>query len=398
MNDATRHYIAQHRTDDVRKLALQGCKDPAVEMQEALTQIAGWQQACRKLPRWAATEGVEYPPHLALEQCSSEITADYKAELVGQLPPHQHLTDLTGGLGIDCSTLATRFARATYVERQELLCRLATHNFPLLGVPHITVCQADGVEYLKQMAPCDWIYLDPARRSSHGGKVVALTDCEPDVTRMESLLVEKGTHVLVKLSPMLDLTQALHTLKHVRAAHIVAVDHECKELLLQLGQGSPLPPDEVPVHCIHLSHRHPMQQLVFCRKEEQEAVPRYAAEIKSYLYEPHAALLKGGAYQLLTHRYAVEKLHPNSHLYTSDTYVADFPGRRFRVACWDGFGKQALKSVLTDERRGNLTVRNFPLTADALRKKLRLADGGDSYYFATTLLRGDKVLVRCHAV
>lgn len=409
LNDATRRFILAHRTENVRELALRGCRDAEVDLREALVQIAGWQQARTKLPRWAATEGLLYPPHLSMEQCSSELTALYKKGIIlrqrrseeAQQPPSAgvavttSLTDLTGGLGIDFSTLAPLFARATYVERQELLCGLAEHNFPLLGLKDCRICRADGVEYLQAMEEAvDWIYLDPARRNQQGGKVVAIADCEPNAVQLEPLLLQKSRHVMLKLSPMLDLTRALQELHSVETAYVVAVDGECKELLLILGPQPPQRKEELPITCVNLRSVDKAEELTFSKAEEQQAPLQLAQEPMAYLYEPHAALLKAGAFCLLTQRYPVKKLHPNSHLYTSAEPLPHFPGRRFRITGWSTLGKRELKPLLADLKSANLTVRNFPLTTDALRRKLKLADGGPTTLFATTLQGEKHILIK----
>lgn len=394
LTEETLQFIRLHRTDDVRSLALQAGRHPSVDMPAAVTQIAGWKAARTKIPTWAATDGILYPPHLSMEQCSSELTADYKAAIVAQAGGERHsLTDLTGGFGIDFSALAAKFERADYVERQEVLCELAHHNFPLLGLKHATVHQADATEYLQGMEPVSWLFLDPARRDGHGGKTVAIADCEPDAARLEPLLLAKAGRVLLKLSPMLDLAQALHTLKHVVQAHVVAVGGECKELLLVLAADAALQPDKVPICCVNLPAA--ANVFTFSRQEEQNAPCIYADAPRAYLYEPHAALLKAGAFRSLASIYKVEKLHPNSHLYTSDTPVEGFPGRTFRIDGWGGFGKREVKELLKGENKANLTVRNFPASVAELRKRLKLSEGGNIYLFATTLADGQKVLIRC---
>ena len=204
----TIRFIEENARADVRSLALQAKKYPKVDMAMAVVQIAGRQIAEAKVPTWYRTEGLLYPKHLSMEQCSSEATAIYKASLV----EGDTFADLTGGFGIDCSFLSRKFKKTDYVERQAELCELAKHNFPLLGL-NIDVHHEDGVEYLKQMNPVDVLFLDPARRDGHGGKTVAITDCEPDVSALEDLLVEKAQKVVVKLSPMLDLSLALKDLK-----------------------------------------------------------------------------------------------------------------------------------------------------------------------------------------
>ena len=251
LSQDTLRFIREHRRDDVRSLALQARRYPSVDMPAAITQISGWQIAKEKIPAWAENEHILYPAHLSLEQCSSQATAQYKAEIITNLlhteqeHPAQNstpasagtFTDLTGGFGIDCAFLSSRFGHATYVERQETLCQIAAHNFPVLGLNHISVCHADSVRHLQEMEPVDCIFIDPARRDGHGGKTVAIGDCEPDIAALEELLLRKARHVLVKLSPMLDLTLALNDLKHVREAHIVSVGNECKELLLLLDKA-----------------------------------------------------------------------------------------------------------------------------------------------------------------
>lgn len=392
LSPETLAFIDSHRGDDVRTLALQAKKYPAVDMAEAVVQIAGYQIAEKKVPLWAQTAGIRYPQHLSMEQCPSEVTARYKASLVSG----DTLTDLTAGWGVDCSFLARNFRCADYVERQETLCRIAAHNFPLLGLPHVRIHCADAVEYLQSMEPVDCLFLDPARRDSHGGKTVAIAECEPDVCRLEPLLVEKGKTVMIKLSPMLDMASALRDLQYVRRIHVVSVNNECKELIILLRKA----PDEeeaaageVIISCEQVVNNSVHQHFQFTFSEEKSAGCPLAESVGNYLYEPGAALLKAGPYRLLATRYGVEKLHPNSHLYTSSGLV-DFPGRRFRVTAVSRFGKKDLKVLLEGVEKANLTVRNFPSSVAELRKKLKLKEGGDTYLFATTLASGEKVLIR----
>lgn len=392
LSDATLRFIREHRHDDLNQLALQAHRHPDVDIQAALTQLAGRQAAAVKLPRWAAVEGILYPPRLSLEQCSSDATAAYKVSIVAGCTGQGRFADLTGGLGVDCAALAAHFPQATYVERQEELCALAAHNFPLLGVSHVQVHRADCTTFLQQMPPVDWIFIDPARRDTHGGKTVSIDRCEPDVAQLEEALLAKANRVLVKLSPMLDLSLALHQLHRVAAAHVVSVDNECKELLLVLDREVSVPADDVPVCCVNLGTRS-STPLVFTRNGEQQAVCSYASEPGRYLYEPNASLLKAGAFRSVASIYKVEKLHPNSHLYTSDTPVAGFPGRTFRLTGHCNFHKKEVSRLLGGERRANLAVRNFPSTVAQLRKQLKLAEGGDRYLFATTLADGRKVLL-----
>lgn len=384
LSPETLRFIKEHQQDDVRQLALQARKHPLVDMPAAIVQIAGRQIAAEKIPSWQAVEGILYPRHLSLEQCSSELTARYKATLA----TGESMTDLTGGFGIDCAFLATGFGQATYVERQTELCEIASHNFPLLGLNHITVCNEDGVKHLQEMAPVDCIFIDPARRNEHGGKTVAIADCEPDVAALEELLLSKAKKVIVKLSPMLDLTLALKDMKQVAEAHIVSVNNECKELLLVLKKEAPCR----NIICINITNKE-TQRFVFTREEEQTAECHYTDCTGRYLYEPNASILKAGAFRILSQRYGLEKLHPNSHLYTSDTLVEEFPGRAFEIVRTCTFNKKEIKETLDGIKKANISVRNFPASVAELRKRIKLSEGGDNYLFATTLSNDKKLLI-----
>lgn len=390
LSPETVSFIRCHRTEDVRILALRAEKYPEVNMAAAVEQIAGWQTARMKIPEWAQTEGILYPGHLPMEQCSSETTARYKASLA----KGDTLADLTGGFGIDCVYMARNFRRADYVEKQKNLCEQARHNFPLLGCGHIRIHHTDTADYLRQMEPVDCLFLDPSRRDRQGGKTVAIADCEPDVGTLESLLVEKGRTVIVKLSPMLDIYSVMRELKNVREVHVVAVDNECKELLVILRKASGEDPEPAIV-CEQASGNLLTVPFRFTRPQEKTADCTFADGVGSFLYEPGAALLKAGPWRLLSERFNVKKLHPNTHLYTSSQAEASFPGRRFRVLDVSGFGKQELNPFLSDMNRANLTVRNFPSSVADLRKKLKLKEGGDIYLFATTIYNGRKVLIKC---
>ncbi len=389
----TQLFIHDHQMDDVRTLALQAQKYPHIDMPTAITQIAGRQVAAEKIPSWKEIDEIWYPKHLSLEQCSSEITARYKAKLI----EGNSLADLTGGFGIDCSFLATKFSSVTYVERQKELCELAAHNFPILKLNHIHIANQDGVDYLQQMSPVDCIFIDPARRNEHGGKTVAISDCEPDVASLEDVLLNKAKRVMIKLSPMLDLSLALNELQYVEEIHVISANNECKELLLILGQTLI---NEPPIHCINLNTKKPQkdQCFIFTHTAEQQSECTYTKTLENYLYEPNASLLKAGAFRSIASKYKVKKLHANSHLYTSENLVSDFPGRAFRIINQCSLNKKELKEKLFGVDKANITVRNFPASVAELRKRIRLAEGGETYLFATTLYNEQKVLIRCEKI
>lgn len=387
LSASTLQFIEEHRSDDVRTLALKAANYPEVDLPEAMVQISGRQYAAKKIPSWYATEGISYPHRLALEQCSSEATARYKASVL----QGRTLTDLTGGFGIDCAFLSAGFQEAIYVERQKELCEAAAHNFSLLGPGHITVKNEDAVYYLQHMEEVDCIYIDPARRDTQGKKKVKLSDCEPDVSALEALLLHKAHKAMIKLSPMLDLSQALGELRHTEEVHIVSVDNECKELLLILNRDAT---GEIPIHCVNLTGKQ-KDLFIFTREKEQSAICVYTDKIETYLYEPNASILKAGAFRSIAVRYGLKKLHPNSHLYTSHTLIKDFPGRSFEITAECSFNKKEMSGILSDLKKAHITVRNFPAAVEELRKRTKLNEGGDVYLFATILADESKRLIRC---
>lgn len=391
LSEKTKAFIRSHKQDNPKTLALQASKYPEVDMHEAITQINGIQIASVKIPSWAQQDNILYPKHLSMEQCSSEITAKYKSTLING----NSLTDLTGGFGVDCAFMATKFNEADYVERQEMLCEIAKHNFNALGLNQIRVHNAEATDYLPTMKQVDWIFIDPARRDGHGGKTIAISDCEPNVEELEELLTEKGQQVMVKLSPMLDISLASSTLHYISQIHIISVSNDCKELLLILDKKANH--TEVPIYCINLTNNG-IQQFAFSRDEEQQAICKYTDELGHYLYEPNASIMKAGAYKCIANRYDLMKLNPNSHLYTSSELIADFPGRIFEIKKQCTFNKKELKEMLGGIKKANLTIRNFPSTVADLRKRIKLNEGGDDYLFATTLNNDKKVLILCSKI
>lgn len=390
LSPETRSFIDTHAEDNVQRLALQAARYPHVDMAAAIIQIAARQKARSKLPTWWKTNGLRYPHYLSMEQCSSEITARYKASLIPPTLKNQGMTDLTGGFGVDFCCMAEGFSHATYVERQTILCELAEQNFPLLGFPEAEIINSDAVDYLKQMPKQGLIYIDPARRDSRGKKTVAISDCDPDLMKIHTLLIEKAQRVMIKLSPMLDINLALEQLPHICDIYIVALGGECKELLVVMD--AEVSSQNARIHSVNLSATtgKPEEELSFTREEEANCPCLFAASPEFCLYEPNASILKAGAFRIVAHRYGLKKLHPNSHLYTSEKPVENFPGRCFEVIAHGGFGKRELRDLQKQLPKANLTLRNFPSSTEDLRKRMKLADGGDDYLFATTFTGGEK--------
>lgn len=403
-NQATLDFVSSHRTEDVRQLAFLGNRFPEVDMPWALDQIGGWQRARRKLPSWAAREGIVYPPHLAMEQCSSEATARYKQQLAARLMGDEGngtLVDITGGFGVDFSFMARAFAKAVYVERQAHLCDIAESNFRLLGVRQAEVVNADGADYLDGTGRVNVIFADPARRDRQGCRTFAIADCTPDVAALRPRLLEKANFVVVKLSPMLDWHKAVDDMGgwttgggSVAEVHIVSVANECKELLLVLCRDAE---GRRPVVCCVNDG----EAFAYGPGDEREPVlPVGAGDVKpgNFLYEPNASMMKAGCFDEVAVRHGVRPVGRDAHLFVSPSLNERFPGRKFRIEALSSMNKTEVKRALSGIGQANVAVRHFPMTAEALRKRLKLKDGGDIYLFATTLGARDHTLIICKKV
>ena len=392
-NERTLAFVKEHREEDVKALALRTRRDSDVDLPWALDQIQGWQTARRKLPSWAATDGIIYPPHLSMEQCSSEQTARYKCDIAEHLPQgsHETLIDLTGGFGVDFAFMARHCKRAIYVERQEHLCETARHNFALLGLIHATVINTEAEDALSGFdtnPATTLIYIDPARRDSNSARTYAIQDCTPNVLELLDPLFKAANHILIKLSPMLDWHKAISDLgSRVAQVHIVSVNNECKELLILLSSGHGGAPT---IHCVNDD-----QRLVYTMSPD--AMPAMTDDNgeAACLYEPNASIMKAGCFGELTTRYPVKAIAIDSHLFVSDEEIADFPGRRFAITAVTTMNKKELARSLRGITRANVATRNFPMTAQQLRQRLHLADGGETYIFGTTTAAGQRLLYIC---
>lgn len=407
MDKATKDFIREHADADVRQLALQAKKNPEVDLTYALEQIAGWQKAKTKLPSWAKIDGMVYPPHISMEQCSSELTAKYKTEIV---PCGNSFVDLTGGFGVDFSFIAKKFKHAVYVERQEHLCAITSENFGLLGLDNAEIVNADGIEYLHQMNHVDLVFIDPARRDDHGGRTYGIADCTPNVLELMDDLMQKTDMLLLKLSPMLDWRKAVRDIdgdptpdpspyrggeclrRKVSEVHIVSVDNECKELLIMVRHDV----QPIKVVCVNLLSNGEREVFEF---DDTESTPMHQnISSKTYLFEPNASIMKAGCFDEIQARFPIAQLDNNSHLFVSDHGIPDFPGRRFKIEHVTSMNKRELKEALTGIDRANITVRNFPVSVAELRKKLKLKDGGDVFIFATTVAKEGHQLFICRKI
>lgn len=386
-----RDFIEKNQYRQVEDVALELANTHHPDAAFILRQIEGRQRLREKVPTWAAVGELLYPVRLSLEQCSGEPAACYKAQVVKRLFAEDiaayrslSMADLTGGFGVDFSFLAPLFSRAVYVERQAELVALARHNFPLLGLAQVECVESDGIDYFRAMAPVDLLFLDPARRDGVGRKTVLIEDCQPDVKVLLPELLAKCRVLMLKLSTMLDLRQAIDALGGVAESHVFAAQGECKDLLLVCRSDFS---DETAIFCAN------ERANFFFRASDEIALPvSFADSVRGFLYEPDAAVMKAGAYKTIAMRYDLQKLHPNTHLYVSEVEHTDFPGRVFKIENVVGFSKKEQRE-LSALKRANLSVRNFPATVAELRKRLKLQEGGDAYLFACTLHDETKAII-----
>jgi len=383
-------YAWQHRGEDPVKMLLKGDLPAGIDAHKLAEQLAGLAMAPTKWPWLAENKNVAYPRRLNREQSSSETAARYKASLVGE---GESLADLTGGMGVDSMMFAYRAGQVDYVEQDADLCDIVEHNAKVLGLDNISCHCGDCIAWLKDSdRHFNWIYIDPARRDSQGRKLVKLTDCQPDVLEMLPLLRERYERLLIKASPMIDIHNSISRLGIVREVHIVAVGHECKEVLFLVdsGQHSASGGQRV-VKCVDTWNGGEWKnEFVW----GDDIAPIYADKVQRYIYEPNAALMKGGPWGEICQWYGVEKLDRNTHLYTSERLVEEFPGRVFEVEQEVKLNRKTVRAVV---ERANVVVRNYPVDAATLRKQLGVADGGEKYIIATTF-KGEKKGLLCRRV
>lgn len=385
-------FIREHANDDTDKLLLGAGRFPDINVPFAVTQIIARRQIRNKLPSWYNNEDIVYPSSLAAEQCSSEQTGLYKQGLLRG----DSFCDLTGGLGVDTFFFAQKAATAIYVERFPEYCEAAHTNFEALKAANIRINNADARD-VAGTCVADTFYIDPARRAECNKRVFALEDCEPDILQLKPLLLDRAQRVIVKVSPMADIEETLRLLPETREVHILSVKNECKELLFVL-ENQFFPAQPTRICAVDLTPDNKAAGFSFYLQEEKEAELSLADKVGSFLYEPHAALLKSGAFKLIAIRYGLKKLHRHSHLYTSEQFCPGFPGRSFKVDETIAFSGKMLKQIGKQIPKANLTTRNFPLSVMELRKRSQIKEGGDIYLFATTLCNENKVFLKVHKV
>jgi len=383
LNKEVQEFIRGNLKTDLSKLILKGSPFKNITIQEIAVQIQALQKVKTKLPTFFYAENIIFPPNISLEQTSSEITAKYKASLIGG----SKAIDITGGFGIDAFFIAENFEKLLHCEIDPHLSEIAAHNFKVLERENIETFSGNGIDFLETTSErFDWIYIDPARRDSYGGKVFLLGQCTPNIPENLDLFFQKTNNILIKTSPLLDITAGLKELAHVTEIHIVSVNNEVKELLWIIKKSYS---GEILIKSINFLKEGVQNfQGVY---DDRDEIPLSLPQ--KYLFEPNPAVMKSELFSALAAQTGSAKLHPHSHLFTNDVLI-DFPGRRFSVVKIIPYSRKELKKELKI-KKANITTRNFPKTVETLRKELKISEGGNYYLFFTTNLNNDKIVLVC---
>lgn len=376
-------FINDNLNTDISKLIFKGSPFQDITIQELVEQIEAKKRCKNKLPTWFKTENIYYPNKLNIEQTSSELTANHKANLIAG----NSIIDLTGGFGVDCYYFTKQFKEVTHCEINKDLSKIVTHNYSSLNAKNIATIATDGLSFLTENKHhFDWIYIDPSRRNDIKGKVFLLKDCLPNVPEKLDSLFEYSNNILIKVSPILDIKSAISELQFVKEVHVIAVANEVKELLFILEKGF-----ENPVKVIATNiKKSAIETFETNLNSDVEAI---FSEPLAYLYEPNSAILKAGLFNTISHQLNISKLHKNSHLYTNRKLI-NFPGRRFKIIHKTKYDKKAIAKLLP-HKKANITTRNFPETVAQIRKKTGIKDGGNQYLFFTTDINNNKIVLIC---
>ncbi|MFH4965215.1 class I SAM-dependent methyltransferase [Gaetbulibacter sp. M235] len=382
LNTDIQDFINNNLDKNITSILLKGTPFTSVDTKEIIEQIEAKKKCEHKLPTWFHTKNIYYSNKLNIEQTSSEITASYKSKLING----GNIIDLTGGFGVDCYYFSKQFKQVIHCEIDSKLSELVNYNYKQLNINNIETKNIDGIEFLNTNDKSfDWIYTDPSRRHDSKGKVFFLNDCLPNIPENLNDLFKCTKNIMIKMSPLLDISIGINELKFVKTIHVVAVNNEVKELLWILERGFIGEPEVKTVNITKNSELH----FDFSLEEEKNLESLYSKPL-TYLYEPNSAILKSGAFHSISNQLNVFKLQKHSHLYTSNRFV-DFPGRQFKIDSILPYNPKALKKL--GLKKANITTRNFPESVEHIRKKLVIKDGGDLYLFFTTDLESNKIVI-----
>ncbi|MDB4171293.1 class I SAM-dependent methyltransferase [Polaribacter sp.] len=386
LHSEVQEYISANLKTEITKLILKGSPFEKVSVQELANQIIAKQKSEKKLPTWFSTESIYYPTKISIEQTSSEVAAAHKVSLISG----DSVIDITGGFGIDAHAFSKQFKKVVHCEINDQLSEIVAHNFKQLNIDNIETFAGDGLQFLKKTSQkFDCVFIDPSRRHDAKGKVFLLKDCLPYIPPKIEFLFTKATQILIKTSPILDISNTIKELKSVVKIQIIAFNNEVKELLFLLEKN---PPNTIRVEAINYQ-KNSLQQIEF--NHQSAAKSTYSPPL-TYLYEPNAAILKSGGFHEISHQLKVFKLHQHSHLYTSDQLM-DFPGRQFIITQSMPYDKKKIKKFIGQEK-ANITIRNFPKSVAQIRKETKIKEGGQVFIFFTTNLDNKQIVLFCRKV
>ena len=386
LHSEVQEYISANLKTEITKLILKGSPFEKVSVQELANQIIAKQKSEKKLPTWFSTESIYYPTKISIEQTSSEVAAAHKVSLISG----DSVIDITGGFGIDAHAFSKQFKKVVHCEINDQLSEIVAHNFKQLNIDNIETFAGDGLQFLKKTSQkFDCVFIDPSRRHDAKGKVFLLKDCLPYIPPKIEFLFTKATQILIKTSPIIDISNTIKELKSVVKVQIIAFNNEVKELLFLLEKN---PPNTIRVEAINYQ-KNSLQQIEF--NHQSAAKSTYSPPL-TYLYEPNAAILKSGGFHEISHQLKVFKLHQHSHLYTSDQLM-DFPGRQFIITQSMPYDKKKIKKFIGQEK-ANITIRNFPKSVAQIRKETKIKEGGQVFIFFTTNLDNKQIVLFCRKV
>ena len=417
-NVVTLRFIKENLHLNPSNAALKAPRNAEIDVPFAVNQIAGKQIALQKLPKWASCEEIIYPAHISMEQCSSQATAQYKANIARKLLSELReentnipstLVDLTGGFGVDCAIMAEVFDSAICIEQQSELSAISQHNMQALGLSKVTCYNNNSVDALNNIDKSTMIYVDPARRNTQGSRTYAIEDCTPNVLALKNQLLSKAKVVMIKLSPMLDWHKTVSDFGgNVSQVHIVAHNNECKELLVILSKSQHT---NLSVYCVNdgqltvikATYNTSTNQVSIQTESNLLNEKNKILDVKKwrewaqYVYEPNAAIMKAGCFEFLEEKYGIKQIEANSHIGIAEKYYANFPGKIWKIESICSLNKKEIKKSLVGITHANIITRNFPMSAESLRKRLKIQDGGNIRLIATTDSNKDYVIIRAIA-
>ncbi|WP_338357933.1 class I SAM-dependent methyltransferase [Yeosuana marina] len=382
LNIKIQDFITENTKSEITSILLKGTQFTSVETKEIIEQIEAKKKCEHKLPTWFKIKKIYYPNKLNIEQTSSEVTAKYKSKLI----EGNTIIDLTGGFGVDCYYFSRQFKHVVHCELDTSLSEIVDYNYKQLHINNIKTHNINGLDFISQSKQnFDWVYVDPSRRHDSKGKVFFLNDCLPNIPKHLDTVFKHTNNIMIKTSPLLDVSIGISELKFVKSIHVVAVNNEVKELLWILEQGYT---NEITVKTVNIKKEDALH-FDFLLEEEKKQESPYSQPL-SYLYEPNSAVLKAGAFNSIAKQFDVYKLHKHSHLYTN-SYPIEFPGRQFKIEQVVPYHIKSIKKLGIE--KANITTRNFPETVQQIRKKLKLKDGGDIYLFFTTDNESNRIVI-----